>query len=129
MGMWWKPKGLPSRPSHEGRSRRTPRRWPVTVSALTAVPVPVSTIVPACHYGALGGRVSQICYYPYKRYPYRPDDGRESEGTEGNRCLRGGAWYYFADDARSAYRTGYSPVFASGYFGFRCVVVPHASPR
>ena len=58
---------------------------------------------------------------------HTPDDGREDPKSEGRRCLRGGAWYFDAVLARSAYRYDFPPDFADDFVGFRCVVVPHAA--
>jgi formylglycine-generating enzyme required for sulfatase activity len=74
----------------------------------------------------MAGNVWEWTSSLYKPYPYRAEDGREDPSGEGRRCLRGGAWAYFAIDARSARRDDSSPVNASDYVGFRCVVVPHA---
>ena len=64
----------------------------------------------------------------YQPYPYRADDGREDPDSRERRGLRGGAWSLGAVLARSAYRLVGTPGNAGSLVGFRCVVVPHASP-
>jgi formylglycine-generating enzyme required for sulfatase activity len=40
------------------------------------------------------------------------------------RVLRGGSWYYTAEDCRSAYRIGYIPSSRDYYRGFRVSLSP-----
>lgn len=55
-----------------------------------------------------------------KPYPYRADDGRETQdGMRGWRALRGGSWGGGLDDARAAYRNGISRDYRDSYCGFR----------
>jgi formylglycine-generating enzyme required for sulfatase activity/class 3 adenylate cyclase len=75
----------------------------------------------------MAGNVQEWTRSVYKLYPYKPDDGREDPESDEDRCLRGGAWFFSADYARSAYRNGGKPGFAFSSVGFRCVVVPHAA--
>lgn len=56
----------------------------------------------------------------YEPYPYRADDGRETQdGMRGWRALRGGSWGGGLDDARAAYRNGISRDYRDSYCGFR----------
>jgi formylglycine-generating enzyme required for sulfatase activity/energy-coupling factor transporter ATP-binding protein EcfA2 len=64
----------------------------------------------------------------YKRYPYKPDDGREDPDADGPRVLRGGSWCDTAELARCAYRVDGAPGLWAGRVGFRCVVAPPVSP-
>ena len=41
-----------------------------------------------------------------KDYPYDPGDGREDVSASGSRVVRGGAFNYYRDDVRCAYRDG-----------------------
>jgi serine/threonine-protein kinase len=47
----------------------------------------------------------------------------------GFRRLRGGSWLFTAFRARSASRDAFPPDSGLDLVGFRCVAVPHGSPR
>src|SRR6185503_5641293 len=58
---------------------------------------------------------------PAFRYPYRPDDGRESQTVRGYRVLRGGLHSDLHRYARSSYRYLNSPGMRDRNIGFRVV--------
>ncbi|MHB1309700.1 MAG: SUMF1/EgtB/PvdO family nonheme iron enzyme [Limisphaerales bacterium] len=62
-------------------------------------------------------------------YPYGHNHDREDldAPSEVFRVLRGGAWFFVADDARCAYRFGAVPVFRGRVIGFRVVASPFCS--
>jgi len=66
---------------------------------------------------------------PTFRYPYRKDDGRESETAPGDvaRVLRGGAFLSIADFVRCAARYWFDPDYRDTDIGFRCVCAPNTS--
>jgi formylglycine-generating enzyme required for sulfatase activity len=71
------------------------------------------------------GNVREWCRSLYKPYPYRVDDGRESEdASAGARLLRGGAFNYYQRYARAASRLGNDLGYCSGDVGLRVVVAP-----
>ncbi|MCP3883525.1 MAG: formylglycine-generating enzyme family protein, partial [Sulfitobacter sp.] len=45
-----------------------------------------------------------------------------------NRVIRGGGWYNYSYDCRSAFRYGYSPGGSSDGVGFRAVLAPVLVP-
>ena len=53
--------------------------------------------------------------------PYREGDLRDPQGFVGGggRVLRGGSWFYFPTDCRSAYRAGFAPGIRNSYCGCR----------
>jgi uncharacterized protein (TIGR02996 family) len=53
-----------------------------------------------------------------RRDPCGPRSGRHSRG----RVSRGGAWYEFATDCRSAYRQGWEPNHRRNVYGFRLAI-------
>jgi formylglycine-generating enzyme required for sulfatase activity len=56
--------------------------------------------------------------YPY---PYKFDDGRDSDGdTNSSRVLRGGSWLSNANSVRAANRDGISPDNEDSLVGSRC---------
>ena len=71
----------------------------------------------------LAGNVWEWCQTRYKRYPYRPDDGREDLSGRALRVLRGGSLshdFMFPVYLRCALRTEYGPWYRSDhYYGFR----------
>jgi formylglycine-generating enzyme required for sulfatase activity len=73
------------------------------------------------------GNVWEWCHSIFKPYPYQANDGREEESREDIRVLRGGAWDFDWDGARSAYRYDYRPDDSDDDFGFRVVVAPELS--
>ena len=78
-------------------------------------------------YGAadMAGNVLEWCHSLYGPYPYRANDGRESESGTDLRVLRGGAFNYYNRRVRCACRSAYVPDVWSIDVGFRVVV---ASP-
>lgn len=73
-------------------------------------------------YGTLdmAGNVSEWVGSLYQPYPYDANDGREDLTANGPRVLRGGSWYDFAFNARSAVRFGFDPSLTDDFVGFRC---------
>ncbi len=59
----------------------------------------------------------------YQAYPYAPSDGREAEGDEAQRTVRGGSWDYDRKSVRCATRDRLNPHFAADNVGFRVVLV------
>ena len=77
-------------------------------------------------YGAadMAGNVWEWCQSLIKKYPYKPDDGREDLKAGGPRVLRGGS---FDDDSvyvRCAFRDGSDPYLQGWDVGVRLVVSP-----
>lgn len=70
----------------------------------------------------MAGNVWEWCHTIYQDYPYKLDAKHESSEARGRRVLRGGAWFYYASDARGAYRGDGSPDAWNGHLGFRFVV-------
>jgi formylglycine-generating enzyme required for sulfatase activity len=81
----------------------------------------------AADCGALdmSGNVWEWTLSLHRKYPYRPNDGREDLSAEGARVLRGGSWYLDLRDARVSTRHLNVPDY-SFYddVGFRVVVAP-----
>jgi formylglycine-generating enzyme required for sulfatase activity/energy-coupling factor transporter ATP-binding protein EcfA2 len=77
-------------------------------------------------YGVLdmAGNVWEWCHSLYKPYPYKQEGGREGLGVEGERVLRGGAFFVYERDVRCAYRLRYLPYYRLNFIGFRVVVAP-----
>ena len=74
----------------------------------------------------MAGNVSQWCWdwYDGAYYSYSPGIDTRGPGysPDGLRVLRGGGWLNYASYARCAIRNfNFSPSYAYGYFGFRCV--------
>jgi formylglycine-generating enzyme required for sulfatase activity len=76
----------------------------------------------ASAYGAydMAGNVWEWVSSLYRPYPYSADDGREGLTASESRVLRGGAWYDFDSDVRSADRNWDDPTYSNDNFGFRC---------
>ena len=51
-------------------------------------------------------------------------EGRDTFGEEKSRLLRGGSWFNFPRDCRSAYRNHVQPDYAIDFVGFRVVCLP-----
>ncbi|MDZ4771281.1 MAG: formylglycine-generating enzyme family protein [Chloroflexota bacterium] len=69
----------------------------------------------------LAGNVFEWTSSLFMPYPFDPADGRERKGhAELRRVIRGGAWSYNADLARSAARGLRPPTTESPDIGFRC---------
>jgi formylglycine-generating enzyme required for sulfatase activity len=59
----------------------------------------------------------------YDPYPYRADDGRETDAngdSTGFRAVRGGSWHCPASSNRPASRNQHPPADTTTLFGFRC---------
>jgi len=68
------------------------------------------------------GNVWEWTYSLRKSYPYKVDDGRESETDSGVRVVRGGSWFNGASVARCTCRNRDTPVLRNFGLGFRCVL-------
>ncbi len=68
----------------------------------------------------MSGNVWEWCHSVSQAYPYKGDDGRESNINNNSRVLRGGSWSYNATNLRSAYRYRNAPSVEYINFGFRC---------
>lgn len=77
-------------------------------------------------YGVLDmiGNVWEWTHTLFKGYPYKADDGRESEKDSGRRVLRGGSFDSDRSDARCAARSYSGPDDRGSYIGFRVAVSP-----
>ena len=77
-------------------------------------------------YGAtdMVGNVWEWCHSLFKPYPYRVNDGRESEDDLGTRVLRGGSFISDLRNTRAANRLDYDPGYHSRSVGFRVVMAP-----
>ena len=73
------------------------------------------------------GNVWEWCTDPWhKDYENSPKDGMiwEDGGDKKRRLLRGGSWFNYPRDCRSAYRIGNSPGYRLDYIGFRVCCSP-----
>lgn len=91
--------------------------------------VPVGSL-PANPWGLyeMHGNVWEWCAdHWHGNYEGAPADGSawiDPDAAAGeDRVLRGGSWYDFAWDVRSAYRDAYDPGFRNDFIGFRCARV------
>ena len=76
----------------------------------------------------MAGNVWEWCHSLYKSYPYKADDGRESEDeTAGTRVLRGGAFYTEQRVTRAACRNWFYVGRRDDDLGLRVVVAPALS--
>ena len=69
----------------------------------------------------MGGNASEWTLSEYRKYPYDGDDGRNEEEGEGERVIRGGAWYKPALRSRTVARGMNDPFFSDDDVGFRCM--------
>ncbi|MCB0032692.1 MAG: SUMF1/EgtB/PvdO family nonheme iron enzyme [Anaerolineales bacterium] len=78
----------------------------------------------------MNGNVWEWTRSIFKKYPYKPDDGRENlDDTLVLRVLRGGSWFVGSRGARVSYRGRDDSGYRSSYLGFRVVVVrPPSQP-
>jgi toxoflavin biosynthesis protein ToxD len=72
----------------------------------------------------MAGNVGEWCHSLKKAYPYRPNDGRESESDSGVRVWRGGAFDSDQYYARCTCRDGDRPDYRDDSLGFRCILSP-----
>jgi formylglycine-generating enzyme required for sulfatase activity len=99
-----------------------------TIESGKGYTTPVGAYSPAgdSPYGCadLGGNVWEWTHSLFKKYPYKVNDGRETEHKAGNRVLRGGAFSDFSRFARCVYRYGnyVDDRFNDG--GFRVCIAP-----
>ena len=71
------------------------------------------------------GNVEEWCLDRLLLYPASSvTDPKDVSGTGSTRVDRGGSWYYYASDCRSACRDGNSPDFNSYDHGFRVALAP-----
>jgi formylglycine-generating enzyme required for sulfatase activity len=77
-------------------------------------------------YGAadMAGNVWEWCHSLWKPYPYKIDDGRESESSSQSRVLRGGSFLNLQRFARAAFRNGNDPRDRLDDVGFHVVIAP-----
>jgi formylglycine-generating enzyme required for sulfatase activity len=72
----------------------------------------------------MAGNVWEWCHSLYQPYPYKMDDGRESEEGAETRVLRGGSFSDNHGVVRCAYRFIDRPDIRGDNLGFRVVVSP-----
>jgi formylglycine-generating enzyme required for sulfatase activity len=80
-----------------------------------------------CGAQNLAGNVWEWTGSLRERYPYVPNDGRESATLRGNRVRRGGSWDTPAEYARTACRISGLPDDAYHSWGFRLVLAVKSS--
>jgi len=72
----------------------------------------------------MAGNVWEWTHSLDQPYPYKPDDGREKDGANESRILRGGAYDFDALGVSTVHRSGFSPDTNSYHFGFRVALAP-----
>jgi formylglycine-generating enzyme required for sulfatase activity len=72
----------------------------------------------------MAGNVWEWCHSLYQPYPYRLDDGRETETASESRVLRGGSFLNNQRDVRCVCRPYKYPDSRSDFIGFRVVIAP-----
>ncbi|QYX30892.1 bifunctional serine/threonine-protein kinase/formylglycine-generating enzyme family protein [Sphaerospermopsis torques-reginae] len=69
------------------------------------------------------GNVWEWCWDDWvDNYNNAPIDGSAATIKSGSKLLRGGSWYNYPRDCRSAYRDDYNPDYRNVNYGFRLVV-------
>ena len=68
------------------------------------------------------GNVSEWCLSVYEKYPYNPEDGRNTLEVGEERAVRGGSWLEASSSARNARRLRFAPDSAHPDVGFRLVL-------
>jgi formylglycine-generating enzyme required for sulfatase activity len=77
----------------------------------------------------MAGNVWEWTRSLYRKYPYRPDDGREEESASGARATRGGSFMGSEWNARSTYRNSSFPDTRGDMVGFRVALHLPSAPR
>jgi formylglycine-generating enzyme required for sulfatase activity len=87
------------------------------------ISAPVGTFRPnAWGLCDLHGNAAEWTRSQFRPYPWRDDDGRNDEGGEERRVVRGGAWSDRPAQARSSSRLAYPPWRGVFNVGFRIVI-------
>jgi formylglycine-generating enzyme required for sulfatase activity len=68
------------------------------------------------------GNVNELCQDWYGDYPNGPMTDPVGPKNGYSRVVRGGCWYGFAEDCRSASRNWYCPGLRADFLGFRVAV-------
>jgi len=110
------------------------------IGAITGSFGSIRKITPAGKYSPRGdspygiadmaGNVWEWTHTLYRDYPYRADDGRESDEAKGIRVKRGGSLYSISSRVRTFYRLKYGPINLLGNIrvvGFRVALAPKLS--
>ena len=118
-GRWWPwGDGLPdgTRCHYNGQSQGVA---PASQSVLPVGSFPLG----ASAYGILdlAGNVWEWTNSLFRRYPYQPNDGRESVTAPGQRVVRGGSYNHDLRQIRCAARDGMAAGVRDVYIGFRVV--------
>ena len=94
----------------------------------TTTPVDQFEIANAFGLSDMHGNVYEWCQDHYDSYDKTPVDGSawETSEKEGDRILRGGSWYNYPRNCRSAYRYNSTPDDRNSVIGFR---VSCSAPR
>jgi len=63
-------------------------------------------------------------WYDSSYYPTSPSNNPQGPASGQSRAVRGGSWYHYGDNLRSAYRSRRGPSYSSDLLGFRCALSP-----